>query len=61
MMMDEVGRRWEGVWRSQGQRIGNVTEDAHAVAQVTGTGFANFLLRITLALRIYGAIMDAYV
>ena len=21
MMMDEVGRRWEGVWRSQGQRI----------------------------------------
>ena len=26
MMMDEVGRRWEGVWRSQGQRINSVLE-----------------------------------
>ena len=42
-------------------QIGNVAEDARAVAQVAGTDFANFLLRITLALRIYGAIMDAYV
>ena len=42
-------------------QIGNIAEDAHAAAQVTGTGFADFLLRIALALRIYGAIMDAYV
>ena len=49
-----------GTKQTDGQ-IGNVTEDAHAVAQVTGTGFANFLLRIALALRIYGAVMDTYV
>ena len=36
MMMDEVGRRWEGVWRSQGQRIVVVIVFVYPVQKAQG-------------------------